>query len=169
MTTGPDWFARIGAPLDQEDRRDVQMILHRHGVETSADIVLLRNWYAAAAWINSEHSVAGWDDDEHERERLWLQLVLHMSESELLARLAATVEAAAPVVRTAVANAAAREAGLEPELIDTAAAAALLCLHQHALARLAGAGDEHPFLRKYALFARGRWPLGLNAGRYGLY
>ena len=169
MTIAPEWFARVGTPIDDRDRDDIAAIMRIRGIGHAADIVLARNWYAADAWINSDQSAASWDDDEDERERLWLQLAEEIPESELLARLATIVEVAAPAVRAAAASAAAREFDTAPDLIDTATAAALLCLHQHALAELAGIGDEHPFARKYALFARGRWPLGYQAGRYGVY
>ncbi len=37
------------------------------------------------------------------------------------------------------------------------------------LARAAGAGDEHPFVRKYALFSGGRWPLGVYGDRFAIF
>ena len=37
---------------------------------------------------------------------------------------------------------------------------AAMALHEAALVPLAGQGTEHVFVRKYALFAAGRWPLG---------
>jgi hypothetical protein len=50
-----------------------------------------------------------------------------------------------------------------------AAGALLMALHAHALARLAGCGDSHLFMRKYALFALGRWPLGVSHGALQLF
>jgi hypothetical protein len=42
--------------------------------------------------------------------------------------------------------------------------------HQVAtLARLAGQGADHLFMRKYALFESGRWPLGVVAGAFHLF
>lgn len=46
-------------------------------------------------------------------------------------------------------------------LARAAAGALLTALHARALAMLAGCGESHLFMRKYALFALGRWPLGV--------
>jgi hypothetical protein len=166
------WFSRVGMPLDDLDRRTLDALWRArrsHDPQGAADIVLVANVHAAVAWVESEQSGAGWNEDEEERERLWSLQIEHMTESELLTRLAAVIAAAAPTVRAAAARVLSQEAGSDTVPIDTAAAAALLCLHQHALARMADAGDDHPFVLAYALFARGRWPLGRHADRYGVY
>jgi hypothetical protein len=31
------------------------------------------------------------------------------------------------------------------------------------------AGPEHPFLRKYALYCGGRWPLGVYEDRFAIF
>jgi len=36
-------------------------------------------------------------------------------------------------------------------------------------ARAADAGDHHPFVRKYALFSGGRWPLGVYGDRFAIF
>lgn len=58
--------------------------------------------------------------------------------------------------------AAALAACADEALARVASGAALMAAHGRALASLAGYGDAHPFVQKYALFARGRWPLGLR-------
>ena len=45
----------------------------------------------------------------------------------------------------------------------------LLALHCQALARLCGRGETHLFMRKYALFSLGRWPLGVRDGMLLLF
>jgi hypothetical protein len=44
-----------------------------------------------------------------------------------------------------------------------------IAAYQARLARAAGAPAGHPFVRKYALYCAGRWPLGLYAGAFGLF
>lgn len=78
--------------------------------------------------------------------------------SELAARHNDSVHAAAR-----------RHLGEEAALARAAAGAVALALHEYALARLAGAGESHLFVRKYALFARGRWPLGVVHDTFHLY
>jgi hypothetical protein len=50
-------------------------------------------------------------------------------------------------------------------LMRVAAGAAAQACHQAALARAAGAGDDHAFAQKFRLYAGGRWPLGVVGGR----
>ena len=44
-----------------------------------------------------------------------------------------------------------------------------MALHGATLARLAGQGAEHLFVRKYGLFESGRWPLGVVGGVFYLF
>jgi hypothetical protein len=44
-----------------------------------------------------------------------------------------------------------------------------MALHAATLARLAGQGPDHLFVRKYALFESGRWPLRVVAGAFHLF
>ncbi len=46
---------------------------------------------------------------------------------------------------------------------------ALLAAHQSALARMAGEGPDHRFVRKFALFVGGRWPLGYDSARFAIF
>jgi hypothetical protein len=41
--------------------------------------------------------------------------------------------------------------------------------YQARLAQAAGAGASHPFLRKYALYCGGRWPLGVYEGQFAIF
>ena len=50
-----------------------------------------------------------------------------------------------------------------------AAGMALLAAHQSALAEVAGEGPDHRFVRKYALFSSGRWPLGYHSARFVIF
>jgi len=46
---------------------------------------------------------------------------------------------------------------------------ALMAIHGRALALLAGRGNDHLFVQKYALFVRGRWPLGMRDSNFFLF
>jgi hypothetical protein len=72
-------------------------------------------------------------------------------------------------VTRAIAAAMTRAGVADAVLGDAALGAALLAIHHHALAVLAHAPDAHPFFRKHALFAAGRWPLGWERGQYHVF
>ena len=63
----------------------------------------------------------------------------------------------------------ARAGRADAGLVKAAAGAAFYAVYQHRIAQAAGEPDTHPFTRKYALFAGGRWPLGLVGGRYAIF
>jgi hypothetical protein len=50
-----------------------------------------------------------------------------------------------------------------------ASGAALMAIHCRALTLLAGRGNDHLFLQKFALFARGRWPPGMRESNSFLF
>ncbi len=171
MSAAPAWFACIGTPLGADDRADALAVLAARGQRASADdaVVLVPSWRAAAAWTDDTAMAECWDDDEDEREALWTRAAAEIGEAALLAHLTAATSAAAPQVRVA-AMAAAGGAGVQDaEVVATACASALLALHQCVLAQAAGAPADHPFMRKFALFVRGRWALGYRDGVYGVY
>lgn len=78
-----------------------------------------------------------------------------IGEELLLDTLTAAVEGHAQIT-----FARAVEAGGDEALARVASGAALMAIHNNALALLAGLGVNHLFVQKYALFASGRWPLG---------
>ena len=55
------------------------------------------------------------------------------------------------------------------ELLNAAAGAALHAAHGAALSLVAGADDDHPFRRKFALFTRGRWPIGIAGLTFNIF
>ena len=69
----------------------------------------------------------------------------------------------------AAAVAATRCGCADAALIRVAAGAATYAAYQQRLARAAGAPDSHPFMRKYALYSGGRWPLGVYDERFAIF
>ncbi len=54
-------------------------------------------------------------------------------------------------------------------LAKMASGAALTSIHLRALALLAGRGGRHVFVQKYALFAAGRFPLGMRRSTFTFF
>ncbi len=167
MSESPHWFASVSTALTADDRADAAAILDARGHRAGTGAIVVVSWLAAADWTEHPAMAECWDDDEEEREVLWGRVAARIGESALLAQLTAATTRAAPRVRAA-ALAAATPASADQESVATAAASALLALHQHRLALLADVAPAHPFMRKYALFARGRWALGYRDGIYGI-
>jgi hypothetical protein len=164
----PRWFERIGAPLDEPERAALAQILARHF--PAVEIVHVASWSDARVLLEAEARDSRlWDAQEAERERLWDLGTDRHTEADLVETLQRAEAAASEALREAAARAAGRLAAHDARLAAEVAGAARLALHHSALATLADAGDAHPFHATLAVFARGRWPLGLSGGRFFIF
>ena len=152
------WFSALGEPLGDAERSEIAAYLS--GFNLNAPVRPVANW-AEAGKICKQPAEAWWRLEEGERERLEKSARLNPADREWLA-LNETLHGAAAV-------AAARSGCADAALIRAAAGAASYAAYQARLARAAGAGDDHPFLRKYALYCGGRWPLGVYEGQFAIF
>ena len=163
-----DWFTRSGAPLSPGDvsaARDylAALDLADCGVRAAADAGAAEAVMRDPAW-----DTRWWAREEAERRRLTdLAKRQHGLRATFEALTAATEGQTETCFGRAMASPGIAAAG--EALARAAAGALLMALHGMALARLTGAGDGHVFVRKYALFALGRWPLGVAGGALHLF
>ena len=137
---------------------------------TTFAIDTVTSWSDAARFLRlTEHDSSWWDVEESEREVLWERAAQQWSEADLLQQLNAATAALHREIHDAALEAASAEGPTDASIVREASDMALLATHQCALARLAGASAEHPFVRKHALFAGGRWPLGYHAARFAIF
>jgi hypothetical protein len=164
------WFACLGFPLAAADQRDAKAYLAALGYPHDTPVVGVRSWRDAEALIRDpDWDQRWWALEERERERLMGQARTRLGEAALLERLTAATELASDAIHGAAAIAAERDGLADAALVRAASGAATMALHAAALARLAGEGPQHLFMRKYVLFESGRWPLGVVGGRFFLF
>ncbi len=165
----PAWFSALGAPLADAQRVAIDAIVAAGGTPAGG-IVVVPDWSALAASLRlAEHDDQWWNREEDEREALWGLATLRHTEDALESAIAGAVDAARGPIARAIEAAMARAGTGDAALGAAGRAAALLCVHQHALAVAAGAASGHLFCRKQALFAAGRWPIGVVAGRFHVF
>jgi hypothetical protein len=164
------WFSRQGAALTPSEEGAIATLMRSHPALVDAQPALVTSWTEAAAIVRAgEWDTAWWDVEEEEREALWQSAADRWGEQSVFERVTAAGDALAPAVRAA-ARVAAVQGGLgATDVAQAAAGAALLAAQQAMLADLADTGGAHFFARKRALFAAGRWPLGLVRGRYYVF
>jgi hypothetical protein len=168
LTAAQAWFSRIGAALSDADRDAAQRYL---AALELADLQIVAAADAATAQriIRDPHwDTRWWSREEAERKRLTERVASkHGVRGALAALTSANEGQTEQTLRCAMASAAIAAGG---EALARAAAGALsMALHAVALARLAGSEESHLFVRKYALFSLGRWPLGVSAGALHLF
>jgi hypothetical protein len=175
--SGARFLERLGEPLDMRDRLLCQGYLEGLGFP-DADAALVESWEDAADAAESlDLNAEGWEAEEQLRAAVSTAVLERLDEAGVQAALALVSDKAGEAAKAAVEEAAAM-ADIEDEaLLNAAAGAAVQAAHLAVLALLAADeedaedamadGDvllDHPFVAKFRLFARGRWPIGL-AGR----
>lgn len=153
------WFSALGEPLGEAEHAEISAYLQGLGLP---DLPVR----AASSWQETgelcrQPADAWWRAEEAERMRL-----------ESSARLDPAARAWLQVTERlhgAAAVAAARSGCADAALIRVAAGAATFAAYQQRLARAAGAPQAHPFLRKYALYCGGHWPLGVYGERFAIF
>jgi hypothetical protein len=164
------WFGRLGLPLTAADQSGARAYLHALGYAEDTAVAGVERWSQAEriarepAWDQQ-----WWTREEIERERLMNLASGRLVRAVLLERLGAATELASEIIHAAAASAAERVGVTDAALIRAAAGAATMALHEAALVPLASEGSDHVFVRKYALFAAGRWPLGTVHGVFYLF
>lgn len=155
------WFRMLGEPLGAEESRHVSDYLSGLGLIGDFEIQGVADWPRAQAKITDPHwDHRWWDAEQREQDRLSRSATQTLGEQELWRSLSAALESADSVYHAAAAEAA--QSGCSDEgLIRAAAGALSQALYLAELCRIAGAGAQHPFSLKKALFVRGRWPLGI--------
>lgn len=154
------WFAALGVPLGAGECDDIDAYLRGFGLAASAPPWVLADWDELAALLRRPSAV-WWAREEAERQRLEALVEFDPTDPEWI-KLNDFLHGAAAV-------AAARFGCVRADLIKVAAGAASYAAYHHLLAAGAGVPDAHPFERKYALFAAGRWPLGAYDGRFAIF
>lgn len=157
------WFAAVGAKLSPAALADTEAYIAALGL-APCPIAPVAGWRDAAAIAQRPDWSRDWWQAESDRERmLHRQGAARFGLAPLLAALTDVTEAAS-VLRDRAA-AALRRAGIVDEaLAKVAGGAAAQACHQQALALLAEGEAGRAFAAKHALFAAGRWPLGIVGG-----
>jgi len=167
MPASAAWFARVGLPLAPGERAEIGELLLGSHLLAHAESDNVESWAEASAILRAaDRDGSWWDDEEAERERLWICAADRLGERALSNQLTGIVDALIQPIRDSAGHAVTRAGLADSSLTGAASGAALLAAQQSALACFAGEGGTHFFARKFALFTIGRWPLGLYLGRY---
>jgi hypothetical protein len=165
---GAAWFAALGEPLTESDRRDADCYATALGLGTLT-VSGAHNWSQAEFVMKSpDWSKRWWDLEEVHRRTVFARAGVLYAERPLQVALTELTTEAGNLVHGKAAAAAARMGGAAPASIHVAAGAAAQAVYQVALARLAKDGNS-PFESKFRLFAAGRWPLGVVGSRLILF
>jgi hypothetical protein len=154
------WFSTLGAPLGEGELEDIRAYLRGFGLAAPLPPLLVSSWDEAAEIVRRP-ALDWWSREETERARLEQTVQLDPADPEWV-KLNDVLHGAAAV-------AAARFGYAHADMIKVAAGSASFAAYHRMLATGAGQSEDHPFNRKYALFAGGRWPLGVYGERFAIF
>lgn len=164
------WFTACGLPLEASDLSEARAYLAALQMHSSVRIEVAASWTHAERIIRSPvWDMSWWEREESERRRLTALCVQRLGDAAVHEALDLAIGQEHEILHGAATLAAARLGVADEALVRAAAGAAGMAAHGRALALLAQAGDDHIFMRKYALFAGGRWPLGLVGGAFHIF
>jgi hypothetical protein len=156
--------------MSPEEETDARGLAERTGGFARVTFERVADWRATAEILRAtDREDPWWEMEEAERQRLWQCAVERHAETVLLERVAAIAGELAASVRAAAEASAARGYVVDSVVTRAAAGAALVAEQQSALVEFAGEGTDHYFVRKRAVFAGGRWPLGYHRGAYFVF
>ena len=162
-------FRMLGEPISDSEERRVHEYLRGLGIADAFPVARVSDWQNARYVItHPAWDRRWWDAEQLEKQRLYARALAARGESGVLGLLSDTLGSSS-AAKCAATLAAERLGCREAGLVGSAAGAASEALHLAELARLAGEAEGHPFRLKQALFAAGRWPLGILDGRYQLF
>jgi hypothetical protein len=157
------WFAAVGTELTPSAVADAEAYVAALDLAPCA-VAPVAGWRAAAEIAQRPDWSRDWWQAESAREKAFhRQGAARFGLAPLLAALTDVTETAA-VLRDRAAGVLGRAGIADEALAKVAGGAAAQACHQRALALLAGGDAGRAFAAKYALFAAGRWPLGIVGG-----
>lgn len=165
-------FTRLGERLSVPERALARSYLDGLGFP-EAEAALLESWEEAADAAEAlDVDPQGWEAEEMLRAGLVSRALEQLDEAGLETILAYVGMKAGEAAQDAVAYFSSL-ADMRDESLQNAAAGMLVqAANGAALVILAGEDDEddvpHPFLARWRLFARGRWPVGLAGSSYNI-
>lgn len=166
-----NWFSRLGEPLDDRETHLARLYLDGLGFP-EADPAMVPDWRdAAIAAETLDRDPMGWEAEEMLRTGLVSAALERLDEQAVSTALAMVAQRTGDTARDAVEDAAAISDVGDIDLVHAAAGALAQAANGAALVIMAEAENEeepHPFLARWRLFARGRWPIGLAGSTYNI-
>ena len=167
----PAFFSRLGEPLDPREVALGRAYLDGLGFP-EAEPAMLGDWDDAIAAAESlDRDPQAWEAEEMLRAGLVEQVLERMEESALETALTFVAGTIGDTAREAAEAAAALDDVYDEAVVNAAAGGLAQAANGAVLVLLAEAEDEeppHPFLARWRLYVRGRWPVAVAGATYNI-
>lgn len=160
----PAFFARLGEPLDSREVTLARAYLDGLGFP-DAEAASLGDWADAIAAAEARDiDPSAWEAEEMLRTGLVEAVLERLDEEALRAAQGLVASKIGEIARDAAEASASLDDVYDEAVINAAAGGLVQAANGAVLVLLAEAEDEvppHPFLARWRLYVRGRWPVGL--------
>lgn len=167
----PAFFSRLGEPLDRRETALARAYLDGLGFP-EAEPSPLGDWSdAIAAAETLDRDPQAWEAEEMLRAGLAEAALERLDETALQAAFSLVASKIGDAAREAAEASASMDDVHEEAVINAAAGGLVRAAHGAVLVLLAEAEDEeppHPFLARWRLFVRGRWPIGVAGATFNI-
>jgi hypothetical protein len=169
--TDPAFFARLGEPLDAREKALARAYLDGLGFP-DAEAAPLGDWADAVAAAEAlDRDPAAWEAEEMLRAGLIEAALERLDEQALEAALTLVASAIGELAREAAEASASIDDVYDEAVVNAAAGGLIQAANGAVLVLLAEAEDDtppHPFLARWRLYVRGRWPIGVAGATYNI-
>lgn len=169
--TDPAFFSRLGEPLDRREQALARAYLDGLGFP-EAEPAAMSDWGDAVAAAEAlDRDPAAWEAEEMLRASLVEQVLERLDERALEAALMLVASKIGEAAREAAEASAAIDDVYDEAVVNAAAGGLVQAANGAVLVLLAEAEDErppHPFLARWRLYVRGRWPVGVAGATYNI-
>lgn len=169
--TDPAFFSRLGEPLDKRETALARHYLDGLGFP-DADPAPLGDWTDAVAAAEAlDRDPAAWEAEEMLRTGLVHAALERLDEEALQAALTLVASKIGDLAREAAEASASMDDVYDETVVNIAAGGLIQAANGAVLVLLAEAEDDsppHPFLARWRLYVRGRWPIGVAGATYNI-
>ncbi|WBQ10024.1 hypothetical protein L2D01_14205 [Hyphomonadaceae bacterium ML37] len=167
----PAFFSRLGERLDSRELALARAYLDGLGFP-EAEPALLGDWADAAGVAETlDQNPAAWEAEEMLRAALTGQVLERLDEEAVNAAFSLVQARIADHAREAAEASAAMDDVYDEDVVNAAAGGLIQAAHGAVLVLLAEAEDDqppHPFLARWRLYVRGRWPVAVSGASYNI-
>ncbi|MGY6663437.1 MAG: hypothetical protein ACXIVO_14075 [Glycocaulis sp.] len=167
----PAFFSRLGERLDPREKALARAYLDGLGFP-DAEPAPLGSWEDAAIAAESlDTDPLAWEAEEMLRAGLVERALERLDPEGLEAALTLVASSIGELAREAAEAAAAMDDMYDESVVNIAAGGLIQAANGAVLVLLAEAEDEeptHPFLARWRLYVRGRWPVGVAGSTYNI-
>lgn len=167
----PAFFSRLGERLDAREIALSRAYLDGLGLP-EAEPAEMGDWTdAIAAAETLDRDPMAWEAEELQRAALVERALERLDEQALQAALTLVASKIGELAKEAAEASATMDDMYDEAVVNAAAGGLVQAAHGAVLVLLAEAEDDdppHPFLARWRLYVRGRWPVGVAGSTYNI-